>query len=72
MAIAGHCQNAEKLACGSAGTTHFPPPNGIGAFAWLQAAQLCHVGSRQRPADRVGEILAELFQFWTCHGLFLV
>jgi hypothetical protein len=66
MAIAGHRQNAEEFARGSAGTAHFPPSDRIGAVAWLQATQLCHVVSRQRSADRVGEILAELFQFWTC------
>ena len=66
MAIAGHRQNAEELVRWPAGTAHFPPSNGIGAVARLKAAQLCHIGSRQRPADRVGEILTELLQLGTC------
>jgi hypothetical protein len=67
MAIAGHGQNAKELARRAAGAHYLPPAYRVGGIAPLEPAKPGHVGSGQRPADRVTEILAKLFQFRACH-----
>jgi hypothetical protein len=68
MAIARHGQNVKQFVRRTAGAGYFPTADGVGAIARRKAAEPCHVGSGQRPADRVSEILAKLFQFRACHG----
>ena len=68
MAIAGHRQDAELFGDLFAGTADFPSANHGGAGFRRKTAQPGHIGCRQRPADGVSEIRAELFQFMAGHG----
>src|SRR5882672_6314341 len=61
MPIAGHRQHAELFRDLFAGTGDFPSANHVSAGVRRKAAQLCHIGRRQRPADGVTEIFAKLF-----------
>jgi hypothetical protein len=59
MAVACHGKNAEQFRYRPAGARDFPSADRVGAAAGGEAAQLRHVGSGQRPADGVAEIVAE-------------
>lgn len=70
ITVAGHCQNTKQFAGRSGGTGDFPSANGIGAgLARREAAQLGHVGGRERSTDRLAEIVAQLSKFRAGHDL---
>jgi hypothetical protein len=68
ISIACHRQYAKQLGRRPAGAFDFPFAYRVGAVARRKAAQLCHVGSRQASADRMTEILANLFQLRAGHS----
>src|SRR4030088_886093 len=61
ISIARHRQYAKQLGRRPAGASDFPFAYRVGAVARRKAAQLRHVGSGQASADRMTDILANLF-----------
>ena len=69
--VAGHRQDAKEFGNGTAGTGDFPFADRVGPTGRRKATELRHVGSGQRFADGVSEMLAKLFQFRAGHGSLL-
>jgi hypothetical protein len=67
IVVTGHRENKKELSCRPARSGDFPSADRVGGVVRLKSAELCQVGDRKRPTDRVTEILAKLFQFGASH-----